>query len=75
MRILVTGGAAFVGSYLCDRLLMEGHEVICVDSLISRRKENIAHLLDQRRLTFVLQDAPAKLPEASFPPKRRTASC
>ncbi len=44
MRILITGGAGFLGSHLCDRLLGEGHEVICLDNFFTGRKANIAHL-------------------------------
>jgi UDP-glucuronate decarboxylase len=45
-RILVTGGAGFLGSHLCERLLKDGHEVICLDNFFTGRKANIAHLLD-----------------------------
>jgi UDP-glucuronate decarboxylase len=44
-RILVTGGAGFLGSHLCERLLAEGHDVLCVDNYFTGRKDNIAHLL------------------------------
>jgi len=56
MRILVTGGAGFLGSHLCDRLLADGDEVICLDNLFTGRKENIAHLLSNPRFEFMRHD-------------------
>ncbi len=53
MRIVVTGGAGFLGSHLCDRLLAEGHEVICIDNLLTGSAANIAHLQDNPRFTYV----------------------
>lgn len=46
MRVLVTGGAGFLGSHLCERLLDEGHDVLCVDNFFTGRKRNIAHLMN-----------------------------
>ncbi|MET5021033.1 NAD-dependent epimerase/dehydratase family protein, partial [Burkholderia pseudomallei] len=45
-RILVTGGAGFLGSHLCERLVAEGQDVLCVDNFYTGAKDNIAHLLD-----------------------------
>ena len=56
MRILVTGGAGFLGSHLCDRLLKDGHEVVCIDNLFTGRKGNIDHLLTNARFEFVRHD-------------------
>ncbi len=55
-RSLVTGGAGFLGSHLCDRLIEEGHEVICVDNLLTGGFENVQHLLGHPRFTFVQHD-------------------
>ena len=49
MRILITGGAGFIGSHLCERLLNEGNEVIALDNFFTGRRENIAHLLDNHQ--------------------------
>ena len=55
-RALVTGGAGFLGSHLCDRLLSDGYSVICVDNYYSSTKENIAHLLDNPRFEVIRHD-------------------
>lgn len=56
MRILITGGAGFLGSHLCDRLVGDGHEVVCVDNLFTGQKSNIAHLVGNQRFEFVRHD-------------------
>jgi UDP-glucuronate decarboxylase len=55
-RVLVTGGAGFLGSHLCDRLVAEGHDVLCVDNFFTGRKANIAHLLSCPRFEFMRHD-------------------
>ncbi len=55
-RILVTGGAGFLGSHLCDRLLEQGHEVLCADNLFTGGKRNIEHLHDHPRFEFIRHD-------------------
>jgi dTDP-glucose 4,6-dehydratase len=56
MRTIITGGAGFVGSHLCERFLAEGHEVVCVDNFITGTAENIAHLRASDRFTFIRHD-------------------
>ncbi|MCG2677620.1 NAD-dependent epimerase/dehydratase family protein, partial [bacterium] len=56
MRILVTGGAGFLGSHLCDRLIREGQSVICMDNLITGSLDNIAHLIENKDFQFIRQD-------------------
>ncbi len=55
-RILVTGGAGFLGSHLCERLLNEGHEVLCVDNCFTGSRQNIVHLLDHPLFEFMRHD-------------------
>ena len=61
-RIVVTGGAGFVGSHLCDALLARGDEVVALDSLITGRRDNIAHLEDEPGFTFVECDVSVEAP-------------
>lgn len=56
MKILVTGGAGFVGSHLCDHLLEKGHFVVCMDNISTGSHENIKHLINHERFEFVNQD-------------------
>jgi UDP-glucuronate decarboxylase len=55
-RVLVTGGAGFLGSHLCERLLADGHDVLCVDNLFTGTKQNIAHLMPNPRFEFLRHD-------------------
>ena len=55
-RVLVTGGAGFIGSHLCERLLNDGHDVLCVDNYYSSTKANIGHLLDNSRFEVIRHD-------------------
>ncbi|MDP4611652.1 MAG: SDR family oxidoreductase [Opitutales bacterium] len=56
MRILITGGAGFLGSHLCDRLLDEGHEVICLDNFFTGRRSNVLHLLENPNFELMRHD-------------------
>lgn len=51
-RILVSGGAGFIGSHLCTRLINEGHDVICLDNLFTGSKNNILHLMNNHHFEF-----------------------
>jgi len=55
-RVMVTGGSGFIGSHLCDRLIAEGNDVLCVDNFYSSTRENVAHLLDHPRFELMRHD-------------------
>jgi dTDP-glucose 4,6-dehydratase len=61
MRILITGGAGFIGSHLCDRLLADGHTVITIDNLSTGSTDNIAHLAGHERFSFIKHDVTSYL--------------
>ena len=56
LRVLITGGAGFLGSHLCERLVNEGHDVICLDNYFTGRKRNIAHLLGKPNFELMRHD-------------------
>lgn len=90
-RVLVTGGAGFLGSHLCDKLIATGYEVLCVDNLFTGSKENIRHLLDNPHFKFMRHDiieplfvevdqiynlaCPASPPHYQFDPIKTAKTC
>ena len=62
-KVLVTGGAGFIGSHLCERLLHENYEVICVDNYITGAKKNVSHLSGNPHFTLIEYDVIRPLPE------------
>ena len=56
MRILITGGAGFLGSYLCERLLAEGHDILCLDNFFTGSKDNILHMIGNPRFELIRHD-------------------
>jgi len=66
-RVLITGGAGFIGSHLCDRMIKEGNQVICIDNLFTGNKKNISHLIGNPNFLFFEHDVCTPLPyEADF---------
>lgn len=64
LRVLVSGGAGFIGSHLCDSLIADGHEVVCVDNFITGRRKNIEHLLDHPAFQLIEHDIVDPLDES-----------
>ena len=64
MRVLISGGAGFIGSHLCERALRAGHEVLAIDSLITGNRANIAHLVDNPAFRFIQHDVTCPFPFA-----------
>lgn len=62
MRIIVTGGAGFLGSHLCDKLIEKGHEVLCIDNLLTGSEDNIKHLENSPNFQFIKHDISLDLP-------------
>ena len=56
MRVLITGGAGFIGSHLCEHILNNGHDVICLDNFFTGNKDNIIHLMDSHRFELIRHD-------------------
>ncbi len=63
-NIIITGGAGFIGSHLCKRLLSEGHTVVCVDNLLTGSKKNIENLLSDKNFSFLNHDVTQPLPDS-----------
>ena len=61
MRVVVTGGAGFLGSHLCDAIMARGDSAVCVDNLATGRPDNVAHLMGQPGFTFLEADVSSAL--------------
>jgi UDP-glucuronate decarboxylase len=66
-RVLVTGGAGFLGSHLCERLLAQGHDVLCIDNFFTGTMDNVLHLLDNHHSELVRHDG------NEFPPAGKSS--
>lgn len=64
-KVIVTGGAGFIGSHLCERLIQDGYEVVCIDNLLTGSQENISSLRDNTRFSFFHYDVSRPLPDIS----------
>ncbi|MEW6189197.1 MAG: UDP-glucuronic acid decarboxylase family protein [Actinomycetota bacterium] len=73
MRVLVTGGAGFIGSHLCDALIEKGHHVICIDNFLTGSRENIEHLLDNENFELIEHDL--TIPPSTFDSQPLTIDC
>lgn len=69
MKILITGGAGFIGSHLCAKFLSGGHEVVCVDNFLSGSRDNVAPLLSNSKFTLIEHDITLNLPSTISDPK------
>ena len=56
MKVLITGGAGFIGSHLCERLIGDGHDVVAVDNFITGSKNNVAHLIGYKQFELIETD-------------------
>ena len=66
MRIIITGGAGFIGSHLCESLIAKGHSVTCLDSFVTGNRANVAHLLGEPRFKLIEHDVQEPIPEADY---------
>ena len=60
-KILITGGAGFIGSHICEKLVLQGNKVFCVDNLLTGKKDNIKHLLNTKNFKFIKKDINQKI--------------
>ena len=72
-RVLVSGGAGFLGSHLCEQLLARGQHVLCADNFFTGTRRNIEHLLDHKRFELLRHDVKAVQVIASFKAERQTS--
>ena len=60
-KILIAGGAGFIGSHICDKLTLQGHNVYCIDNLLTGKKKNIEHLINKKNFKFIKRDINQKI--------------
>ena len=60
-KILIAGGAGFIGSHICKKLVLQGNKVYCIDNLLTGKKENIKHLINKKNFKFIKKDINQKI--------------